>query len=96
MSHWGTILQQQAESYYRHASAVSLELGMRPLRAHCHLSLGELYTQMDQSGKAQKELATATDLYRSMEMRAGLREAEIALAKIAQTVPSTSQTVVTH
>jgi hypothetical protein len=29
-------------------------------------------------------------------MRAGLREAEIALAKIAQTVPSTSQTVVTH
>jgi tetratricopeptide (TPR) repeat protein len=87
---------QQAESYYRHASAVSLELGMRPLRAHCHLSLGELYTQMDQSGKAQQELLTATDLYRSMEMRAGLREAEIALAKIAQTVPSTSQTVVTH
>src|SRR5262245_61117022 len=87
---------QQAESYYRHASAVSLELGMRPLRAHCHLSLGELYTQMDQSGKAQKELLTATDLYRSMGMRAGLREAEIALAKIAQTVPSTSQTVVTH
>jgi len=87
---------QQAESYYRHASAVSLELGMRPLRAHCHLSLGELYTQMDQSVKAQKELLTAIDLYRSMDMTGSLREAEIALAKIAGTIPSASQTVVTH
>jgi hypothetical protein len=39
---------------------------------------------------------TAIDLYRSMEMRAGLREAEIALAKIADRAPSASQTVVTH
>jgi hypothetical protein len=69
---------------------------MRPLRAHCHLGLGELYAQIDQSDKAQKELSTAIDLYRLMEMRAGLREAEIALAKIAQTVPSTNQAVVTH
>jgi hypothetical protein len=29
-------------------------------------------------------------------MTAGLREAEIALAKIAGTIPSASQTVVTH
>ena len=87
---------QQAESYYRHASAVSLELEMGPLRAHCHLSLGELYAQMDQVDKAHKELSTAIDLYRLMEMRAGLHEAEIALAKIVDTLPSTSQTVVTH
>jgi class 3 adenylate cyclase/tetratricopeptide (TPR) repeat protein len=87
---------QQAESYYRHASAVSLELGMRPLQAHCHLSLGELYTQLDQSDKAHRELFTAIDLYRSMEMTARLCEAEIALAKIAQAVRSTSQTVGTH
>ena len=87
---------QQAESYYRHASAVSLELGMRPLRAHCHLSLGELYAQIDERDKAQKELLTAIDLYRSMEMTTALGEAEIALAKIADTIPSTSQTVATH
>jgi tetratricopeptide (TPR) repeat protein len=87
---------QQAESHYRHAFAVSLELGMRPLRAHCHLSLGELYRQIEQGDKAQKELSTAIDLYRSMEMTAALRDAEIALAKITQTLPSTSQTVVTH
>jgi hypothetical protein len=34
---------------------------------------------------------TAVDLYRSMEMMTGLGEAEIALAKIAQTLPSRSQ-----
>ncbi|HSE85047.1 MAG TPA: adenylate/guanylate cyclase domain-containing protein [Candidatus Binatia bacterium] len=84
------------EFYYRQALKQATELKMRPLIAHCHLSLGALYVQIDRSDKAQKELSTAIDLYRLMEMTAGLREAEIALAKIAQTVPSTSQTVGTH
>jgi tetratricopeptide (TPR) repeat protein len=74
---------QQAESYYRHASAVSLELGMRPLQAHCHRGLGELYAQTGLSEQAQKELWTAIDLYHSMDMTAGLHQAESALAKIA-------------
>jgi hypothetical protein len=68
------------------------ELKMRPLIAHCHLSLGELYAQIGQSDRAQKELLTAIDLYRSMEMTAALREAEVALAKIVATLPSASQT----
>ena len=84
------------ELCYRQALKQANELKMRPLIAHCHLSLGELYAQIDQSDRAQKELSTAIDLYRFMEMTAGLREAEIALAKIADTVPSTSQTVATH
>jgi tetratricopeptide (TPR) repeat protein len=84
------------ELYYRQALEQANELKMRPLIAHCHLSLGELYVQIDQSVKAQKELSTAIDLYRFMGMTAGLREAEISLAKIGQTVPSTSQTVATH
>ena len=42
--------------------------------------------------KAQKELLTAIDLYRSMDMTASLPEAEFALAKIVGTVPSASQT----
>jgi len=84
------------EFYYRQALKQANELKMRPLVAHCHLSLGELYAQTDQSVKAQIELSTAVDLYRFMEMTAGLREAEIALAKIADTVPSARQTVVTH
>jgi class 3 adenylate cyclase/tetratricopeptide (TPR) repeat protein len=84
------------EIYCRQALRQANELKMRPLIAHCHLSLGELWAQINQSDRAQKELSTAIDLYRSMEMTAGLHEAEIALAKITDPVPSTRQTVVTH
>src|SRR5262250_3352591 len=87
---------ERSEFHYRQALKQAQELKMRPLIAHCHLSLGELYAQIGQSDTARKELSTAIDLYRLMEMKVGLREAEIALAKIAQTVPSTSLTVVTH
>src|SRR5262245_8971014 len=87
---------ERSEFHYRRALKQAQELKMRPLIAHCHLSLGELYAQIGQSDTARKELSTAIDLYRLMEMKVGLREAEIALAKIAQTVPSTSLTVVTH
>jgi class 3 adenylate cyclase/tetratricopeptide (TPR) repeat protein len=87
---------EQPARYYREALSLATDLGMRPLIAHCHLSLGELYAQIDQGVKAQKELSTAIDLYRSMEMTAGLHQSESALAKIVDTVPSTSQTMVTH
>jgi tetratricopeptide (TPR) repeat protein len=52
------------EFYCRQALKQATELKMRPLIAHCHLSLGELYAQIDQSVKAQEELSTAIDLYR--------------------------------
>jgi len=87
---------ERSEFHYRQALKQAQELKMRPLIAHCHLSLGELCAQIGQSDTARKELSTAIDLYRLMEMKVGLREAEIALAKIAQTVPSTSLTVVPH
>ena len=84
---------ERSEFHYRQALKQAEELNMRPLVAHCHLSLGELYAQMGQSNTARKELSTAIDLYRKMEMRVGLREAEIALAKIARTAPNE---IVTH
>jgi tetratricopeptide (TPR) repeat protein len=59
---------QQAESYYRNASALSLELGMRPLQAHCHLGLGKVYAAVGDAKKARAEMAAAIDLYRSLEM----------------------------
>src|SRR5262245_30891680 len=46
---------------------------------HSHLSIGD--AQIGQSDTARKELSTAIDQYRLMEMRVGLRKAEIALAK---------------
>ena len=78
------------ELYYRQALEQANELKMRPLIAHCHLSLGELYAQIDRSDRAQEELSTAVDLYRSMEMTAGLHQAKAALSKISDTIPSTS------
>jgi tetratricopeptide (TPR) repeat protein len=82
----------RVEFYYHEALKQAEELKMRPLIAHSHLSLGRLYAQIGQSEKARKELLTAIDLYRSMEMTAGLYEAEVALSKIAETARPTSQT----
>ena len=81
------------ELFYRQALKQAEELKMRPLIAHSHFSIGELYTQIGQSDMARKELSTAIDLYRLMEMKVGLREAEIALAKIARTALNE---IVTH
>jgi class 3 adenylate cyclase/tetratricopeptide (TPR) repeat protein len=78
------------ELYYRQALKQAEELKMRPLIAHSHLSIGELCAQIGQIDTARKELSTAIDLYRLMEMKVGLREAEITLAKIADTVQSAS------
>ena len=46
-----------AEAYYRQAFALAEELGMRPLMAHCHLSLGTLYSRMGRVDQARAELS---------------------------------------
>jgi hypothetical protein len=69
----------QAEGYSRQAPAVADELGMRPLVAHCHLGLGPLYRRDEQ---AQVELATAAEMYRTMEMPFWLAKAETALRQV--------------
>jgi tetratricopeptide (TPR) repeat protein len=73
---------QQAESYYRHASKMSLELGMRPLQAHCHLGLGKTYATVGAVDQARPEMAAAIDLYRSMEMNLWLARANAAVRSI--------------
>jgi tetratricopeptide (TPR) repeat protein len=70
---------EQAESYYRQALTLAEELGMRPLVAHCHLGLGTLYQQVGRGEEATAELASATELYRAMEMPFWLEKAEAAL-----------------
>ena len=57
-------------------------LGMRPLQAHGHLSLGTLYAATGQREQARAELATALTLYRAMEMTFWLPQAETALAQV--------------
>jgi class 3 adenylate cyclase/tetratricopeptide (TPR) repeat protein len=71
-----------AEDHYQQALALAEELGMRPLVAHCHLGLGNLYLEIGRLGEARAELSTAIELYRAMEMMFWLPEAERALAEV--------------
>ncbi len=57
-----------AEGSYRQALALASELGMRPLVAHCHLSLGKLYRRTGDHAKAQEHLGSAATMYREMDM----------------------------
>jgi DNA-binding winged helix-turn-helix (wHTH) protein/tetratricopeptide (TPR) repeat protein len=72
----------QATAHYRHALALAGELGMRPLRAHCHFGLGTLYVKTAQREQARAELSAAIELYRAMEMTFWLPQAEAARASL--------------
>jgi tetratricopeptide (TPR) repeat protein len=65
-----------AEGYYREALALAGELGMRPLVAHCHLGLGKLYRRTGKEDQAREHLTTAVTMYREMDMRFWLEQAE--------------------
>jgi tetratricopeptide (TPR) repeat protein len=71
-----------AEDHYQRALALSNELGMRPLQAHCHLGLGNLYLKSRRHDEARAELSAAIELYQAMEMTFWLPEAERALAEV--------------
>jgi len=66
---------ETAEGHYRQALALATELGMRPLIAHCHLGIGKLHGRTGKRQEAQEHLATATTMYREMDMRFWLDEA---------------------
>lgn len=50
---------------------------MRPLVAHCHLGLGAHYRRTGQCEQARANLTTATTMYREMDMRFWLEQAEV-------------------
>jgi tetratricopeptide (TPR) repeat protein len=74
----------QAEAHYQHALALAEELGMRPLQAHCHHSLGTLYSQTGRDDLARLALSTAIELYHAMDMTFWLPQAEAALAQVEE------------
>jgi tetratricopeptide (TPR) repeat protein len=65
-----------AEAHYDAALALASDLGMRPLVAHCHLGLGKLRHRAGDRAKAEQRLATATAMYREMDMSFWLDEAK--------------------
>jgi class 3 adenylate cyclase/tetratricopeptide (TPR) repeat protein len=69
----------RADGHYGQAMALAEELGMRPLVAHCHLGLGELYRRASKLPQAQEHLTTATTMYRQMGMNFWLEKSEAAM-----------------
>ncbi len=65
-----------AEAHYGAAIELAVELGMRPLVAHCHLGLGKLDRRTGKRREAQVRLTAAAAMYREMNMRFWLRKAE--------------------
>jgi tetratricopeptide (TPR) repeat protein len=72
----------QTAAYYQQALALAEELSMRPLQAHCHLSLGTLYAATGQREQARAALSASITLYREMEMTFWLPQAEAVLLQV--------------
>ena len=74
---------ETAEGRYAEAMTLADELGMRPLVAHCHLGLGKLYRRTGKREQAHQHLTTATTMYREMDIRFWLEDAEAELRELA-------------
>jgi len=56
---------------------------MRPLVAHCHLGLGKLFRRTGTRDQAREHLTIATAMYREMDMRFWLEQAEAEMRELA-------------
>jgi class 3 adenylate cyclase/tetratricopeptide (TPR) repeat protein len=74
---------EKAEGYYREALTLAEHLGMRPLAAHCYFAVGTLYRRTGKRQQAQEPLTTATAMYREMDMRFRLKQAEAEMKELA-------------
>ncbi|MGH3116494.1 MAG: AAA family ATPase [Gaiellales bacterium] len=72
----------KAEASLRQALGLADELGIRPLMAHCHHSLGKLYRRTDQRQQAEAHLSTATTMFREMDMSFWLPQADAELKSL--------------
>jgi class 3 adenylate cyclase/tetratricopeptide (TPR) repeat protein len=73
---------ERGEAHYRQALALAEPRGMRPLAAHCHLGLGKLYRRTGKLDDAHEHLTTATTMYREIDMRFYLEQAEAAMREV--------------
>jgi predicted ATPase len=73
----------EAQQFLGEALAGAVELGMRPLIAHCHRSLGKLYQRI-KARHAQEHLTTAVMMYREMGMLFWLEQAETEMRQLGE------------
>ncbi len=67
---------------FERAQGFAVELGMRPLVAHCHAGLAKLYRRTGQRAEADEHFTTATSMYREMGMRFWLEQAEAEMKEL--------------
>jgi hypothetical protein len=67
---------ESGQAHYRKALALARQRGMRPLIAHCHLGLAKVYQRTSERQQAREHLTVATTMYREMDMRFYLEQAE--------------------
>ena len=67
---------KEGKVYLDRALAAAIELGMRPLEAHCHLSQGKLYLRTSDFYHAEMELNRAAEIYRLLQMNFWLEQTE--------------------
>src|SRR5262249_9120371 len=81
-SHRDSFEAQEAENHYQQALSIATDCAMSPLAAHCHLGLGRLYRRVGRRQQAHEHLATATTMYREMEMTYWLEKVRVELAAL--------------
>jgi MalT-like TPR region len=69
-----------AAAWFQQGLALASDLGMRPLVAHCHLGLGQLYRRTGDLARADEHFQTALTMYREMGMTFWLGKAGAELA----------------
>jgi class 3 adenylate cyclase/tetratricopeptide (TPR) repeat protein len=74
---------EQEGSAYRQALALAIELGMRPLVAHCHFALARLDRRRRKREEARAHFTTAITLYREMDMQFWLEQTQAEMRELA-------------
>ena len=74
---------EKAEDFYGQAGAVSEQLGMRPLQAHCLLGSGRLYLRSGRPEPARRSLLAAEASFRTLGMPFWRRQAQEDLDSLA-------------
>ena len=80
-----------AEAHYATSTALALELGMRPLIAHCRFGVGKLHGRAGDR-RVTEHLTTAASLFHEMGMQFWFEkaEAEMQAPEVAVVTPSAS------
>jgi tetratricopeptide (TPR) repeat protein len=72
----GSDHRDEAGRYWRQSLELATDLGMRPELAHAHLGLARLLRNAGAQEQAREHLTTAAKMYREMDMRFWVDQAE--------------------